>query len=99
MGVIRDYMNILRLFLNKFRGILCSMESSEKVARKLGELNTGFSTKPWVPIDGYFSLTNTELKPDGVVFHVDQGLILKTFLNTENGEIRLFPANAFGLDT
>lgn len=71
------------------------MEDSQKVQSKVKELNSGLSSSPWVPIDGYYSLLKTDLIPTGATFYGNQGLPLKTFLNRETGEVRMFPAKAF----
>jgi len=71
------------------------MENTEKIQEKLDELNADEEGAPWIEIQGYFSMLKTELNNSKATFHANSGLVVKGFLNTRIGEIRIFPANAF----
>lgn len=74
------------------------------------EVRTG-GTGIWSPVDGVQALTSVTQKNKGsflvamsnttnqtreVDFHPDSGVLVKAFVNSLTGEIRLFPAKFFG---
>jgi hypothetical protein len=76
------------------------MEDNEKILVKRRELNGG-ENGPWIAVDG----TNALIKVQGdfrtntnVVFMPASGIPVKVFMNTINGEIRMFPAILFERD-
>lgn len=51
----------------------------------------------WKAVDGEFAFTSIERKEGGTVnFKIGSGLPVKVFLNSETGELRMFPAKMFG---
>lgn len=75
------------------------MEDLQKIQNKINELN-GFGGT-WIAADG----TNALIKVQGdfrtnanVVFMPASGIPVKVFLNTLNGEIKMFPAILFERD-
>lgn len=65
---------------------------ADKIATKLRELNLNGT---WNQVEGLFAVTQVEAKPDNVAFNPGAGVVLKLFINTGTGEIKMFPANLF----
>lgn len=62
-----------------------------KLAAKLSELGPG-----WIFADGLHALTKVQFEngPDPV-FYPSSGIPIKVFMNTDTGEIRMFPIAIF----
>jgi len=60
-------------------------------------LNSSTPGQTWQPIDGVQSFTTVDRKaPNSVSFNIGSGLVVKGFVNTTTGEIKVFPAKLFG---
>lgn len=64
----------------------------DKIATKLRELNLNGT---WNEVSGLFAVTQVEAKLDSVAFNPGTGVVVKLFVNTRTGEMKMFPANLF----
>ncbi len=84
------------IWFNSKRGYNKYMEDPQKVQNKVDELTKSIPGSKWVPISGFVTLPDAEYKTrDEVKFNLDIGFVLKVFLNTTNGEAKLFSAKRF----
>ena len=59
-------------------------------------LNQVYPPGPWVAIEGFTStITTIPTTSDTVTFNVNSGYVMKSFINTANGEIKSFDARRF----
>lgn len=86
----------LRKFFVKLRQIR-KMENLIKVKKRVDMLNKGKSSNPWFAFDGFHALTKFKFGKgdESPTFYPSSGIILKVFINSETGELRVFPAKAF----
>jgi hypothetical protein len=69
------------------------MKDPIKIQNKLAQLGSG-----WIEADGYHALTKMEYfkeQPEASVFNPASGIPLKTFVNPNTGEIKIFLAAVF----
>lgn len=71
------------------------MENPPKVQAMLTELNKGHSSRPWIAVDGFNVMPEALLNPAGGYVITSKGYNVKIFINTDTGEIKLFPASLF----
>lgn len=71
-----------------------------RVQAKIRELALETPLHPnWVASDGFHALTVLTVEGDKVNFNPNLGIPLKTFINSDTGEIRTFDARAFKVIT
>lgn len=69
------------------------MEDPEKIKKILAELNKGLKTPVWIPSVGFHALMVVELVGNNVKvgnFKGNEGVPIKSFINTETGELRTY---------
>lgn len=77
-----------------------SMEDPQKITEKINELNH-LGVGVWIAVDGASALTGVSgdfVPRTNVVFNPNTGYPVKAFINTSNGEIKLFAAILFERD-
>ena len=57
----------------------------------IGYLN-GLKVGTWVLTEDYYALTTVKIEDANIVFNPSNGAILKAFLNTDTGELRIYLA-------
>jgi len=66
------------------------------MAKKVTDIITQLGPN-WKPIDGLFAITGVTVADNGQVsFHPDNGVVIKAFIDSLSGEIKLFPAKILG---
>src|SRR5437762_28286 len=85
---------IMRL-LNKIIGRKRMVEDNAKVALYLRGLNGG-STGPWVAADGFSIWPGFEFGKNGQnnTIKAGEGIVVKVFFNTQNGDVKTVLAQA-----
>lgn len=59
-------------------------------------LNRTYPPGPWIPIDGFSTITNLAFDINGgAVFNPNSGYPLKGFVNASTGEVKIFDARKF----
>ncbi len=88
---------IKRIFGIKTLIFVESMARIRSVPETLKDLNALKSGEEWEAIDGVQALTTvTRESGEAVSFNVGSGVLVKAFLNTTTGEIKIFPAKIYG---
>ncbi len=75
-----------------------NMEDSQKITQKVTELNSLNTGDDWTVLEGNQALTKVEGNLSGgseLKFLPATGIVIKTFMNRRNGEIKIFPAIMF----
>lgn len=75
-----------------FRGTMA--EDPNKIITQQNWLNSLISGQTWVAVQGYHSLTSATVDTS-ITFYPTSGYIVKIFVNTTTGEIRMFPYQIF----
>jgi len=71
-------------------------ENPQAVINWQNWLNTNHPPATWVPMQGFTSLLVSLPKEDGsVTYNLNSGYPLKSFLNTQTGEVKSFAAHNF----
>ncbi len=71
------------------------MIDQTKVNRKIEELRDSSGGHLWKEISGYQALTMVNIETSGAVFNPASGVVVKTFVDTVTGEIKIFPSSMF----
>ncbi len=73
------------------------VESQAKIEEKIRTLNAiPGNTGQWLALDGFHGLTQFQFLPNnGANFIPNSGYPIKVFVNSETGEVRMFPAVFF----
>ncbi len=70
-------------------------EDLDKIKKHTEWLNT-ITSGVWIAASGTFALTEVQGENiNSLTFFPSKGIIVKVFMNTQNGEMRIFPANMF----
>ncbi len=73
------------------------MTAQKTIADAIASLNAQTPGQAWDAIDGVQSLTSVNRQSSNdVSFNIGSGVLVKGFINTTTGEMRLFPAKLFG---
>jgi len=69
----------------------------QTTAQIIEALNRSTPGQIWIALDGIHALTTvTNGGMTGITFNPASGIVVKTFVNQNTGEIKLFPAKIFG---
>lgn len=82
------------------------MQNVAAINQKIGELNReswerngkvplAVIPQLWQPIDGYMAITGFEYKNGMAIFNANKGFPVKSFLNSQTGEVRMYAASLF----
>jgi hypothetical protein len=71
-------------------------ENPQAVQNWVTWLNTNYGPGTWVPMNGFTSITMSVPGANNTItFNSNLGFALKSFVNTQTGEVKSFSANKF----
>jgi len=65
---------------------------TQTIQQILDTLNGTQLDRPWIAIDGYYAINQTNIVNGVVNFNQNSGIILKAFFNKNTGEIKTYIA-------